>query len=234
MASSPFTHSTFKDISKAPKGSIAITPLTGVIMKDNFCGAPGTDTLSSWMQEADQSSNIIGHILNINSPGGSPDGAIGFSESIKSLNKPVVTFVDGMMASTAYWCGSGAKHIMAANPINEIGSIGTYFSMQDDTQANEMAGLKDITVYATQSTEKNIDVRQAIAGNIQPLQARVDRYNDAFLGGVTRNRYGKGLNKEQTLKGQLMMTPEAIQNGLIDSMGSFQDAINKVIQLTNK
>lgn len=234
MASDTYTHSTYKDISKAPKGSVAVTPLSGVVMKDDFCGSPGTKTLSRWMQEADQNQNIIGHILHVDSPGGGVDGTMDFSESIKSLNKPVVTYVDGMMASAAYWAGSGAKHIMAANSINEIGSIGTYFSMQDDTQANEMAGLKDITVYATKSTEKNIDTREAIKGNLMPLQARVDAFNEAFLQSVIRNRHGKALNQKETLKGQLMMSQDAISNGLIDSIGNFQDAINKVIQLSKK
>ncbi len=231
-AKNAYAHSTTKDINKAPSGSVAITPLSGVVMKDNFCGSPGTKTLTSWMQEADQNQNIIGHILHVDSPGGSVDGTMDFSESIKTLNKPVVTFVDGMMASAAYWAGSSGKHIMAANPINEIGSIGTYFSFDDYTEADKAAGIKNITVYATKSTEKNIDVREAVKGNTTPLQARVDRYNEAFLNSVIRNRHGKGLNQSQTLKGQLLMTEDAINSGLIDSMGSFQDAINKVIKLS--
>lgn len=232
VSGTTFSHSTFNDINKAPKGSVAVTPLSGVVMKHNFCGAPGTKTLAAWMQEADDNNNIIGHILKVDSGGGSVDGTLDFAESIKSLNKPVVTFIDGMMASAAYWAGSSGKHIMAGNAICETGSIGTYFSFMDDSEANKAAGLNDITVYATDSTEKNIDVREAIKGNLEPLQARVDRYNDAFLSAVKKNRYGKGLNTEKTLKGQLHMTDDAIKFGLVDSMGSFQDAINKVVQLT--
>ena len=231
-ASTSFAHSTFNDINKAPKGSIAVTPLKGVVMKDNFCGSPGTSTLSSWMKEADQNQNIIGHILKVSSGGGSVDGTLDFAESIKTLNKPVVTFVDGMMASAAYWAGSSAKHIMAGNALSEVGSIGTYFSFTDTTEADKMQGLNDITVYATDSTEKNIDVREAIKGNTAPLQARVDKFNEAFMSAVSRNRYGKGLDKQNTLKGQLHMTSDALKYGLIDSVGSFQDAINKVVQLT--
>jgi len=232
--------STWGDISKAPKGSVAVTPLKGVVMKNNYCGAPGTKTLTNWMQEADQNSNIIGHLLHVDSPGGSADGTMDFSESIKSLNKPVVCFSDGMMASAAYWAGSGCKHIMASNTLNQIGSIGTYLTLTDWSGADAQDGIKEVDVYATKSTEKNKEYRDAMefiqsdgkAGSLDPIKKRIDVFNEAFLNGVSKNRYGKSLDKENTLKGQLHFTNEALQYGLIDSVGTFSDAINKVIQLT--
>lgn len=232
FASSPSIHSTYNKIEDAPRGSVAVTPLRGVVMKNNYCGAPGTKTLNSWMQEADKNENIIGHILYIDSPGGSVDGTMDFSESIKSLNKPVVAYVDGLMASAAYWIGSSAKHIMASNSLNQIGSIGTYITLTDWSGYDERVGIKEISIYATKSTEKNIEYREALKGNESLMKAKLDVFNEAFLKGVTKNRFGKSLDKENTLKGQLHFSEDAIKYGLIDSIGSFSNAVQLVSKLT--
>lgn len=218
----------FGNINEAPKGSVAVTYLQGVVMKHDFCGSAGTKTIESLMKEADANPNISAHILHVDSPGGSADATIDLGETIKSLNKPVLAFSDGLMASAAYWIASSAKHIMASNALNEIGSIGTYTRILDWSKAMEMDGVKEIVVYATKSTEKNGDYRSAIAGDLDPMRATIDKYNEQFLSTVKRNRFGKNLNEEQTLKGQLHLTDNALKFGLIDSVGNFEQSIKKV------
>lgn len=234
-ANSPFAYDKYTTLDKAPRGSIAVTPVRGAVMKNDYCGSPGTKTLNNWMREADQHPNITGHIIYIDSPGGSADGTMDFSESIKGLNKPVVAFSDGLMASAAYWIGSSAKHIMASNSLNEIGSIGTYMTLYDWSGYDEKMGVKEISVYATKSTEKNIEFKEALKGNTDPLRTRmIDPFNEAFLKSVTRNRHGKALDKENTLKGQLHLTADALAYGLIDSVGTFNDAVQLVNKLAKK
>lgn len=235
-------YSIYNDMSKAPAGSIAVTPVKGVLMKDNYCGAPGQQTLSQWMHEADENPNVIGHILDTDTPGGSANGNMDFDNSVKSLNKPVVAFVNGMCASAGVWSVSGAKHIMAANSLCQVGSIGTYQTIQDWTGYDAANGIKEMDVYATASTKKNIEYRQAQEflatdgkkGSLDPLIAQIDVFNNAFMDAVQRNRYGKSLNKDKTLNGQFMFAQDAIDCGLIDSIGSFAQAINKVNQLSKK
>lgn len=217
------------DIKSAPRGVVCVTPLTGVVMKEDWCGAPGTKTLNAWMLEADRNENVIAHILLVDSPGGSADATLDFSESIKSMNKPVIAFVDGLMASAAYWIGSSAKHIMASNALNQIGSIGAYQRVLDFSSKMEKEGIKEHIVYATESTEKNKEIRELLDGNDAPMRAVIDQYNNAFMSSVKRNRFGKNLNESQTLKGQLHMTDKALEFGLIDSVGSFADAVQLAI-----
>lgn len=220
------------NINSSTQGVVAITPLSGVVMKDDWCGEPGTKTLNAWMLEADRNENVIAHILLVDSPGGSADATLDFSESIKSMNKPVITFVDGLMASAAYWIGSSAKHIMASNALNQIGSIGAYQRVLDFSGKMEKDGIKEHIVYATESTEKNKDIRELLAGNPEPMRAVIDQYNNAFMASVKRNRFGKNLNESQTLKGQLYLTDKALEFGLIDSVGSLADAVQLAINST--
>lgn len=221
----------FENMDKAPKGSIAVTPLVGAVMKNDFCGSAGTKTLLADMQNADKSENIVAHILYVDSGGGMVDGTMDFSEGIKVLSKPVVTFQDGVMASAAYWIGSSGKHIMASNKLNQTGSIGTYATITDYSKQDEMNGERNIEIYATKSTEKNIEYKEAIKGNLVLMREKVDKINDIFLSSVKRNRFGRSLNTSKTLNGQIYFAEEALQHGLIDSIGSFNDAIKMALKL---
>lgn len=239
MASAPlysfWDYADSGNMDKLPKGTVAITPLRGAITKYNYCGAPGTKTLGSWMKLADSHPNTIGHIIYTDTPGGSADGTYDFSEVIKGLQKPVIGFVDGLCASAGYWSLSGAKHIMAANPLCQIGSIGTYLTMYDWTKADAKEGIVKHEIYATASTEKNKEYREALKGNYKPILERfIDPFNEAFMGAVKRNRFARNLNHEKTLNGQLYLTADAVQYGLVDGTGTLADAVEMVKQLSNK
>ncbi len=77
--------------------------------------------------------NIAAIVLQIDSPGGEVSGTQQLADVIKSVQKPVVAFVDGMMASAALWIGSAADEIIASTPQDIIGSIGTMMSFGDMT-----------------------------------------------------------------------------------------------------
>jgi ClpP class serine protease len=108
-------------------------------------------------------------------------------------------------------------------------------TLRDWSKYYEKIGMTEHNVYADASTEKNIEFRQALEKNYEPLRKNIiNPFNDVFLASVKKNRYGKKLNEEQTLKGQLLITEKALKYGLIDSMGSFSDAVNLVNNLSNK
>lgn len=223
----------YSSIESAPDNSIAMVRLTSVVMKNDFCGSPGTATLSKWMQRDDANPKIAGHIIFVDSPGGSPDGTLNFAETIKSLSKPVVVYVDGMAASAAYWIASAGKYIMASNPLCEIGSIGTYITLTDYREYYKKNGINEVVIYATKSTEKNIEYRKAIDGDTKPIiENMLDPFNEQFLMAVKRNRFSRNLNQDKTLNGQLYLTDNAIKYGLIDGTGTLKDAMDMVYKLS--
>lgn len=111
-----------------------------------------------------------------------------------------------------------------------IGSIGTYITLSG-------IGPNDaptIEVYATDSTEKNIESREALNGNTKPmLDNIINPLNDSFKAGMTRNRYGL-LNKEKVFTGATFQAKDALKYGLVDAIGTFDDAINYITQNAKK
>ncbi len=215
------------------KGSIAIVPLNGAVMKYDYCGSPGTKSIAQYYQQIENNPNIIGSIMICDSPGGSADGTGPLSDYIASLSKPSVMWVDGMMCSAAYWIGSAHDEIIAGYKTDIIGSIGTYITLYDYREYMKQMGVAEIAVYATKSTEKNKIFADALDGKPEQLiKQLIDPFNESFLSGVRKNRYGKGLNTKEAFTGRTYMANEAINSGLIDAVGNFDYAIQRIQKLS--
>jgi protease-4 len=170
----------------------------------------------------------------VDSPGGEADGTRNLSETIANLGKPTVAFIDGMAASAAYWIASAADKIVAALDTDEIGSIGTYVSFADFRDYYEQQGVKLHEVYATKSTNKNKEFKQALDGKYGPLRAQIDVINESFIAGVKQNRKGKmDEDEEEAFTGKLYFADVAKEKGLIDEIGSFETAIESMNDFIN-
>ncbi|MDJ1472848.1 S49 family peptidase [Xanthocytophaga flava] len=224
----------FESFDMAEPGSVAVIPIQGVIMKDSYWTA-GTQEMSFWAKEADNHPNISATVLQLASGGGAVDGTFEFADVLSSLQKPVVSWVDGMCASAAYAIGVRAQHIMMSHATAEIGSIGTAIRFADYTKLFEEWGIKLHNIRATDSYLKNEDYFQALEGNYEPIiQNILNPTNDIFLNSVRQYRSGKlkegkpleGKTAGAPLNGQMYLSQAAIDDyGLADSIGTFDEAI---------
>jgi signal peptide peptidase SppA len=221
-------------LSDAPAGSVAVISLSGAVMKYDFCGAPGTQSIMGMIDQVNQHPNIDAIILRIDSPGGAVDGTQALANKIKSSQKPVVAFVDGMMASAAMWFGSAASYRIASSSTDMIGSIGTMASWRDSSQLQKAAGIRIHEVYATASTNKNNEFRAANADtpDYQPMIDNIlDPTNEQFMAAIKANI--KNVN-EEVFTGSIYLADKAKEMGLINQIGTMDDAVNKALQLATK
>ncbi|MES2590889.1 MAG: S49 family peptidase [Bacteroidota bacterium] len=223
----------YKSFDDAPVGSVAVINMTGPILKQDNCGAPGTATLGQRHKAADNHPNISAHIIVTDSGGGSVDGTMDFANVIKASVKPVVSFVDGMMASAAYWIGSASSEIVANNETAQIGSIGTASTMYDNRAYLEKNGYKMIYVNADTSPDKNQTYFQAIDGNTVPLrEGSLNPLNAIFHNAVKENRSGKlKMSGAEPLTGKVYLSQQALEMGLIDHIGNFDFAVQRASEL---
>lgn len=235
-ALSPYPVTRYGSLSDAPNGSVAILNVEDVIDKDDNCGVPGTKTLTNQLNAALDSDNIIGVVLNMDTPGGSPYGTESFSQAIDMATKPVVAYVDGRAASAGYWIASATAHIMLSSTISRVGSIGTYATIRDYTEYYKEAGIKIWEVYASASTQKNEAVRNILEkGDTTVMRQReIDPINEAFMDQVKSARGSKlDLSANNVLAGAMYTGQEAINVGLADSIGTLLDAVQKVEDLSH-
>jgi signal peptide peptidase SppA len=217
---------------KDSDGSIMpLTRITGTIQKVGMCG-PGTRAMGERLQLNDSKPHIKGHLLYIDSPGGAVDGTPEFGSIISSLEKPVVAYVDGMAASAAYWIASQADFIVAnANNITEVGSIGTLCMLVNQSEWLKKEGIKLEIMRADKSKDKaRLNAYEEWPEEeLADLQEDLNEINQLFISNVTNGRAGKlRTGSEDIFTGKMYKKEKALEMGMVDKIGSMQDAINAV------
>lgn len=222
----------------APEGSTALIPLKGTMRKYGGLCSYGTEEIASFLREAADHKNIDSIILDIDSGGGSVDAVAPMVDAIryaKSKGKPVVAFAD-LAASAAYWVASECDMIIASNSISaEFGSIGVMVSFADMKPYYEKEGVKFHTIYAPESTHKNLPFENAVRGDYQLLQEEVlSPLAKQFQKTVKKNRSGKLDEKtEGILNGKMFYAEQALSSGLIDKIGNLDFAVKQAKRLAS-
>ena len=214
---------------KIPEGSIAIISLSGPLMKnDQSCGPKGMASIGQMINEADQSKNIDGIILKIDSPGGSVDGTADLAQIVAQTKKPIIAFADGLIASAALWIGASTDEIIAANNKTQIGSVGVLLSFADMQPAYEKMGVKFHQVVADQSKDKNKQFEDLKAGNYDSYKNDVlNPLAQDFISHMKSSREGI---QEKHLTGKVFFAQDVI-GSLVDSIGNLDHAIQRMTAL---
>jgi protease-4 len=202
-----------------------------MLRDDAGCGMIGTRTIATMLREADAKEEVIGHILRIDSGGGAADSVPDLAEAIQACQKPVLAFVDGYMCSAAMYAGSYCTHIMANRETNRVGCIGTMIQIADyPKEAKEANGMVHLRIYADGSDSKNEEFESALDGDFKLIKERIlNPTNEKFKADIRANR--PNVTDEQ-LKGRTYQAKEALGT-LIDSIGNFDAAVAKVVELSN-
>jgi protease-4 len=217
--------------------ALGVISITGPIYK---YGWSSTKFLIAGLKMMASDDRVGGVKLIVDSPGGMVHGTREVYETVLNFPKPVLTIVDGYMASAAYYLSAGSSKIVATQPNDQIGSIGTYQTIVDWNSFYESMGLSLYDIYAKASSEKNEEYRQAIESKGEKTdlaQKQLTAYNDLFLSDVKAGRGKKLTGKGQDpMKGRLFFTSDALENGLIDEVVSESETLSMLADMvaTNK
>lgn len=227
------SEATGNEYDDAPQGSVAIVPLKGTMLKYGTLCSYGTREIAGFLSKALSSKKIAAVVLDIDSGGGSVNSIPPMMDVIRGSSKPVVALCD-TAASAAYWTASGCDHIMADNGISSgFGSIGVVTSFVDMQPYWELQGIKFHTIYAPESEHKNEAFEKALKGDYKQIKSEIlSPLARKFQNHVKKARAGK-LNEDVTgiLTGKMFFAEDALEHGLIDSIGNMQAAVNKALDL---
>lgn len=208
--------------------SIYVTSLAGTMMKYDNCGDPGTRTIGNGLLEADRNPEVIGHIIVADSGGGNADSVQEIARAVNACTKPVVAFVDGIAASACLYAISYCKQIIAHDDMDSVGSIGTLIQLSGYKKFVEADGYVIARVYADEATEKNAGYEAALEGNFKVIkEQRLNPLNDRFISDIKANRPNIG---DEHTTGRIFYAKDVVGT-LIDSIGSFESAVQAVMDL---
>lgn len=170
-------------------------------------------------------------VLDIDSPGGSATASDLLYENVRRVaqRKPVVAYIRGLGASGGYYIACGAGTIMASRAAL-VGSIGVIYMRPIVEQLLNKIGveisifkgghLKDMSGFWRHPTDEE-------AGKFEGLIAQI---YSLFVSVVSDSR---NLTTDETTElatGELYTAPMARERRLIDSTGSFDDAVAEAMR----
>jgi protease-4 len=213
----------------APKGSVAIVDMIGPIMKYGDWWSYGGLEIAAALRAADNNPNIIGTVFNVDSPGGSVSAAAPFIEFGKTKKKPVVGLGD-QVSSLGYWAMCAVSdHKMADNNISaSFGSVGVVLSYIDTRKYLESLGYVFHEVYPEESIHKNEAWNLMLQGKYDLIKKEMlspfaIKFQDAVRAACPNLKEEIGV-----LTGKTFGADKALEYGMIDSIGSFDQAINRL------
>lgn len=215
------------------RDGVAIIPMEGPLFKRagffaQMSGATDYATLALDITTALDDPSVQAVLLQIDSPGGEVSGTSELASLIAGAKKPVWAFVEGTMASAAFWLGSAARRIVAADTAL-IGSVGV---MSGYTVKDAKPGEKSYRFVSSQSPNKNAGP-DTEAGAAQS-QTIVDSLAQVFIETLAQNRNTTPENVAESYgKGAVFVAAEAQKRGMIDSIGTFESTLEALKQELN-
>lgn len=213
-----------KELTSLPKGSIIKLYLNDYMaVNDGLCTL-GIQSLANNLLSYRDNPNISGALLEVNSGGGEAMAGQIMYNAIKDFKKPVIAIVHNA-GSAAYLAIAGVKEIIASGELSRVGSIGALISMDKKFIETYKGRFEDI--YSDLSPDKNAGIRTYIeTGDSSILKGSLNETVKAFQSIVLSNRQIK--KSEETLKGAMFQARDAKSRGLIDMIGTEQDALKRL------
>lgn len=208
--------------------SIAVIHIEGSIAGSGS-GYITPEAMYSVIQKAEDDPNVKAIVLRIDSGGGTSAGGQEIATYIADCSKPVVVSCSDVCASAAYEIASQADYVIAL-PASSVGAIGTLMTTLDISTLLEELGIEMDSITSTDSKDAGAIYRALTDEERAYLQAQVDVINAQFIQMVADGRGMTVAEVEALATGQTFTGIEAVENGLVDATGTYEDALEYAAQ----
>ncbi|ECT6599407.1 signal peptide peptidase SppA [Salmonella enterica subsp. enterica serovar Enteritidis] len=214
-------------------GTIAVIFANGAIMDgEETPGNVGGDTTASQIRDARLDPKVKAIVLRVNSPGGSVNASEVIRAELaaaRAAGKPVVVSMGGMAASGGYWNSTPANYIVAS-PSTLTGSIGIFGVI--NTVENSLSSIGVHSDGVSTSPLADISMTKALSPEVQQMmQLSIEYGYKRFITLVADARKRTPEQIDKIAQGHVWTGEDAKANGLVDSLGDFDDAVAKAAEL---
>ena len=214
------------------KNKIAIIHVEGAIVTGNIgFNTAGSGGIVKKINKARDDENVIGIVLRVNSPGGDVYASTMITnalEEFQSTGRPVITSMGDIAASGGVWVTTTSEEIWAENT-TLTGSIGVYGVYPDLSPLAKWAGINYDGISMTKAGEI-YDVRRGMNEEInKQFREGIENFYKDFVTKVANNREMDFSEVLKVAGGRIWRGDKALELGLVDKLGSLDDAINSMV-----
>jgi protease-4 len=214
------------------KNKIAIIHVEGAIVTGDIgFNSAGSGGVVKNINKARDDENVKGIVLRVNSPGGDVYAGSMITnalEEFQSTGRPVITSMGDIAASGGVWVTTTSEEIWAEST-TLTGSIGVYGVYPDLSPLAGWAGINYDGISMTKSGEI-YDLRRGVSEELnRQFEEGIENFYRDFVAKVADNR---GMDFSEVLKvagGRIWRGDKALELGLVDKLGSLDDAINSMV-----
>ena len=200
------------------KDKVGIVRVEGPI----FTSKTVVEDLESLAQRKD----IKAIVLRVNSPGGSIAPSQEIFEKVRHVReiKPIITSMSSVAASGGYYIALGSTSVMA-NKGTITGSIGVIMEYPVAAELLEKLGLSIETVKSGQLKDAGSTSREVTEDDRKYFQNIIDDLHNQFIAAVAEERNLDVDSVRILADGRVYTGTQAHAMGLIDTLGTYEDAI---------
>ncbi len=214
--------------------NVAVIVAAGEILDGSQpSGTVGGDSTALLLRRALADDSVKAVVLRVDSPGGSVFASEVIAQEIEALQeagKPVVASMGSVAASGGYWISVATDKVFAS-PATVTGSIGVFGMFPTYQRTMQAIGISTDGVGTTPWVGQLRPDREMSDDMKALFQLIVNDTYDDFIGGVAdRRQMDKGA-VDAIAQGQVWSGNDALANGLIDELGTLDDAIRAAADL---
>lgn len=242
-----YNHVTFDDYAKSVipakqfdnpmSEKVAVIVARGMIVDGTAkAGTIGGDSTAALLRRARNDDKVKAVVLRIDSGGGSAFASEVIGQEITLLReagKPVIASMGAVAASGGYWIAAPANEIWAA-PSTITGSIGIFGLLHTFENVMQTVGLNVDGVGTTELAGFSAGV-PVFKGLTEPtkdlMQLLIERGYTEFLTMVGKHRNMALADVDKVAQGRVWTGSKALELGLVDKLGTFDDAIARAAEL---
>jgi len=185
-----------------------------------------TQRIIAQIDEFRDRDDIKAVVLRIDSPGGGVAPSQEIHAELKRLagKKPLVVSMGAVAASGGYYLAVAGERLFA-NPGTITGSIGVIMSFPDYQGLMGKIGIKTEVVKSGQFKDIGSSSRELTAADRKLLQGMIDNVHAQFVQAISEGRNIPVDRLRPYVDGRIFTGQQALAIGLIDELGTLNDAI---------
>lgn len=216
--------------SAGSKQKIAVIYAVGAIMTGKsqsslFGGETvGSDTIVKALRTANQDDKVVAIVLRVDSPGGSALASDLMWREIRQIDKPVIASMGDVAASGGYYISMGCDRILA-EPGTITGSIGVVGGKMAIGGLMDKIGVHTDVISRGKNSGLFSSSEPFTGPQRKVFQAMMQETYEQFLAKAAAGRGRKTAEIEPLAGGRVWTGQQALENGLVDELGTLQDAV---------
>ena len=214
------------------KNKIAVIHVEGAIVTGSIdFNTAGSGGIVKNINKARDDKNVKGIILRVNSPGGDVYASSMITnalEEFQATGRPVITSMGDIAASGGVWVTTTSEEIWAEDT-TLTGSIGVYSVVADPTPLLKWTGNNSDGVSMTKAGDI-YDLSRGMNEELnKQFRENTENFYREFVTKVAENREMEYSEVLQFAGGRIWRGDKALELGLVDKLGSLDDAIDSMV-----